>query len=150
MTYQELDKLMGLNLQRLRVEAELTQEELADRLQVSSRVLQRWESGEKGIGKDVLLKLCNTLRVKTYEFHMNDKVTYITNARERNIVNRYREAKQLGVDDLMLGHCDTVVEWARKKQWPASEDIFVKDQEGMPATNKPVIRGSRIHESDEQ
>jgi transcriptional regulator with XRE-family HTH domain len=153
MTHKELDKLMGMNLQRLRLGERMTQEQLAERLEVSSRVLQRWEAGEKGIGKAVLLKLCRIFNVKSYAFHTDGKMPYLTNTRERKIVNKYREAEELGVDDLIAAHCDVVIEWAKKKQHRRQEsmDIFVNHPEAiqtaekeMPASNKrPASRNRR-------
>lgn len=138
MTHKELAKLMGMNLRRLRLGAKITQEQLAERLQVSSRVLQRWESGEKGIGSEVLLKLCKILDVRSYAFHMDGKLPYLTNTRERKIVSKYREAERLGVDDLIMEHCETVIDWAKRKQQqpPASRDVFASHYEERQEAEK--------------
>ncbi len=52
MKHKDLNILMGRNLRRLRLERNLTQDQLAERLGLcNSNVVTKWEAGRKGIGK---------------------------------------------------------------------------------------------------
>ncbi len=116
MKNHDLNILMGINLRKLRLERSLTQEQLADRLQLSSGLVTKWESGAKGIGKKVLLKLCQVFNVRPYVFCMDEKMPYITNSREQEIVYRIREAERLGVHEQIEQYCEFIVGQAKKKQ----------------------------------
>jgi transcriptional regulator with XRE-family HTH domain len=121
MKNKELDMLIGFNLRKLRRECKLTQEQLAERLRVSSGLIPKWESGAKGIGKHVLLKLCDVFNVRPYVFCMDEKMPYITNSREQEIVYKIREAERLGVHDQIEQYCEFIVGQAKKKKSAASK-----------------------------
>ncbi len=117
MKHKDLNILMGRNLRRLRLERNLTQDQLAERLGLcNSNVFTKWEAGRKGIGKRVLLKLCNALNVKPCLFYVDEKTPYITSTRERDIVNILREAEKAGVVDIFLLFGAFIVGQAKKQQ----------------------------------
>lgn len=106
---KDLNKLIGFNLRTLRMAAKLTQEQLAERLSVSVGMIAKWETGAKGIGKNVLLKLCSVFEVKPYVFYLDHKAPLVTSVREQRILYRVREAEQLGLHDQIEQYCDFVV-----------------------------------------
>jgi transcriptional regulator with XRE-family HTH domain len=115
MNNKELNKLTGDNLRKLRLKSKLTQEQLAERLNVSSTLIPKWEAGTKGIGKKVLLKLCNLFKVKPYMFYADERMPHIMSCREQEIVYKIREAEKLGVHDQIEQYCDFIVGQAKKK-----------------------------------
>ena len=114
MKNKELNKLIGFNLRTLRRATKMTQEQLAERLAVSVGMIAKWETGAKGVGKKVLLKLCAVFEVKPYVFYLDGKAPLVTSVREQRILYRVREAEQLGVHDQIEQYCDFVV--GRAKQ----------------------------------
>jgi transcriptional regulator with XRE-family HTH domain len=119
---KELNMLMGLNLRKLRLASKLTQEQLAERLDVCSGSVPKWEAGTKGIGKKVLVKLCKFFNVKPYAFYADEKMPHTINAREQGIVYKYREAEKLGVADLIEQFGDFMVAQAKNKQKAGNND----------------------------
>ena len=115
MKSKDLNKLIGSNLRTLRLHSKMTQEQLAERLGVSSGLVPKWEAGTKGIGKKVLLKLCEVFTVKPFIFYMDESAPVIINTREQKILYRVREAEKLGVSDQIEEYCDFVVGRARKR-----------------------------------
>lgn len=94
---REIDIIVGGNLKRLRQSSALTQEGLADKLGITSTgLVPQWESGLKGIGKNVLEKLCVVFNVRPYEFYLETETPIIQDKSEKEILNIYREAKELG------------------------------------------------------
>lgn len=67
-TPADIKSLMGKNLSRLRKLKKLTQEDLASKINTSASHIAQMESG-KGIGSEVLAKLCNALNVEASEFY---------------------------------------------------------------------------------
>jgi transcriptional regulator with XRE-family HTH domain len=116
MKNKDLDILMGMNLKRIRRERKLTQEQLSDQLQIDRCQMSRWESGSKGVGKTMLLRLCNELHVKPYSFFLDSRTPYVASAREREILRAFREAAGAGVDDMVEQFAHFAVSQARKKQ----------------------------------
>ncbi len=114
MKNKKLNKLMGSNLRTLRLAADFTQEHLAERIGVSTSVLQRWELGKKGIGKNVLINLCDVFNVKPYMFYVDEKALFITRSRERAILNKLRVAERLGVIDLIEQFSDFTIGQVKK------------------------------------
>lgn len=64
---KELDRLMGRNLKRLRVEQGWSQEYLAELIDSDRRYISALENG-RGIGSAVLLKLCAVFQTSEESF----------------------------------------------------------------------------------
>jgi len=60
-------KKIGLFLKELRKEKNLTQEVLAEKLDVSNRTVSRWETGNNMPDISLLVELCKLYRVSIYE-----------------------------------------------------------------------------------
>ncbi len=61
-------KYIGKFISNIREEKKLTQEELAKSLGVSKRKIQKIEKGKFKINSDVIIPLCNELKISIYEF----------------------------------------------------------------------------------
>ena len=55
-------RIFGANLRRLRTQAGLTQAQLAERVNVELRTLQKWEAGEINLPLTTLLRIKAALR----------------------------------------------------------------------------------------
>lgn len=98
MKREDIDTIMGLNLKRLRIKASLTQEALAELIDVSQGLIPRWESGIKGIGKEVLIKLCKALNVQPYEFYIDESTPLPATDLERKALFMARAAESSRLD----------------------------------------------------
>ena len=65
--YKFDSRKIGQNIKKIRWERGYTQEELAERLEVSSRYMSIVERGLAGMRLESLLKICNELEVKIEE-----------------------------------------------------------------------------------
>ncbi len=83
----EIDQIIGHNLRRLRLSFKMTQEALAESLEIEScGLISDWERGIKGIGKDVLERLCNIFKVRPYEFYIEDDTPLPSSELEQKIL----------------------------------------------------------------
>lgn len=73
-------------LQKLRKENKLSQEQLADMLDVSRQAVSKWESGQTYPEMDKLLALCKIFKCSLDDL-TNDEVKEIKNT-EKNKINR--------------------------------------------------------------
>ncbi len=122
--HEDLNRLMGMNLRALRLKAKLTQEQLAERLNINRETISRWETGEKGFGKSVVLKLCSIFSVEPCRFYAKGGSAIITSSAEQIIICKIREAQQYGVDDLLMEHCSAIVDWAKRKKGTALKCVI--------------------------
>ena len=95
-TVKDIDKLIGKNLKRLRLEKKLTQEKLGELIGVDGNVIARIEGNILGLGKKSMSKICNVLNVKPYEFFIEEDTPVIENEYEKEVLKISREAKALG------------------------------------------------------
>ena len=58
----------GKFISKLREENKLTQEELADKLNVSTRKIKRLEKGKFKLGSDFVVAICKEFKISMYEF----------------------------------------------------------------------------------
>lgn len=98
----DIRKLMGENLARLRKEKRLTQERLAEMIETNAGHISQMEKG-RGIGPDVLAKLCNALKAKPLEFFLPSPTTVVSTE--------------------MIRVCEPAVEW---KGYSKAEGEYIK------------------------
>ncbi|KAF0218832.1 MAG: hypothetical protein FD174_2615 [Geobacteraceae bacterium] len=67
-TQDKMRKITGSNLARLRKGKKLTLEQLAEQANTNATYLSAIESGKKGLGPGLLIRLCNALKVDASEF----------------------------------------------------------------------------------
>lgn len=60
-TNKEINKILGSNIKNLRKAKKITREQLAERLDVSTRFLADVEAGKAGVSLNTLKKLCSVL-----------------------------------------------------------------------------------------
>jgi len=128
MKQTDLNLLVGNNLRKFRLGSNMTQEQLSELLDVSHGLIPKWESGSKGIGKSVLLKLCRIFKVKPHAFYVDKNVPYISSSREQVIVYKFREAENLGVAEMIEQYNDYMIRNARKikKRGPLMDQSLTK------------------------
>jgi len=127
----EVDFIIGRNLKRLRNKENLTQEQLAEMLKIESiSLISDWERGVKGIGKDVLERLCNIFDVRPYEFYIENDTPLPSSDLERKALYMAREAEKLGVQYI----AEEAVEYTTHRLQ------VVKKQEGKGAGKSKATR----------
>lgn len=94
---KDLDKLIGKNLKRIRLKAELTQDKLGEMIGVDGVVIAQIEGAIRGMGKVVMSRLCKALNVYPYEFYIDNDTPVAYDEIEKETLFTLREAKKLGV-----------------------------------------------------
>lgn len=64
-----MQKLTSKNLVRIRKEKGMTQKQLADVLGVFTTQISAWETGARGIGEKMMVRLCNALDCQPADFY---------------------------------------------------------------------------------
>lgn len=86
----------GAFIAQMRKEQELTQKQLADKLNISDKTVSKWETG-KGLPEvSLMMPLCETLRISVNELLSGEKLTelsYIEKA-EENIMDLVKEKEE--------------------------------------------------------
>lgn len=118
MEVMEFNKRIGRNVKRLRESRGLTQEQLADRLGVSSSLIPKWEAGTKGIGKRVLLKLATMFDVDPALFTIGEDAPALLNKAERETLDIMRKAEKMGVAEDVAHYGRFRISEAKKKHPP--------------------------------
>lgn len=82
----DLRKYAGSVIKKLREHRNMTQDELAEELDITRQAVSRYENGDRGVNQDLLFKLANVFKVPIDEFFppVNDiyKKTEITEEEE--------------------------------------------------------------------
>ena len=69
-----IKKQLGTKIKRMRAKAGLTQEQLAEKLQIATRTLCGIENGENFVKAETLEKICTTLNVTLFELLACDHI----------------------------------------------------------------------------
>jgi transcriptional regulator with XRE-family HTH domain len=108
----ELYKYIGKKLKKKRIEVKLSQEKIAEKLDVDYRQIYYYETGKSKIPLDNLLKLCEFFNVDIYYFLGDIKkekqenlsvINYPDNPELEKIIVTVKEVYEFGDDDLILG-----------------------------------------------
>ncbi len=94
---------LGLRIREARRKADLTQEELAEKMGISTSFLGHMERGSRNASLDTLVMLCNTLHVSPQELlagsledefdaHMPDELSPEDRQKVRNILRLAQDA----------------------------------------------------------
>lgn len=67
LTRNELARLVGSNIRRFRNYAEMSQDNLAEELEVSKNYISMMETGVKFPSAETLVRLCNVFDIECYE-----------------------------------------------------------------------------------
>ncbi|OGW20080.1 MAG: hypothetical protein A2X55_03155 [Nitrospirae bacterium GWB2_47_37] len=95
--HKHIDKLIGKNLKRLRTQRKLTQTKLGDLIEVDGNVISQLEGAIIGMGKDIMARLCNALKVEPADFYISEKTPLPSSDLERKALYIAREAEKMGV-----------------------------------------------------
>jgi len=117
-TVKDINRLIGKNLKRLRLEKKLTQERLGELVGVDGNVIARIEGNILGLGKKLMLKICSVLNVKLYQFFLEDDIPIIQDETEKEILYTIREAKPLGVAESISKYGRFIIAETQKKETP--------------------------------
>ena len=97
MMIMEINEIIGKNLAKLRKEKNLTQREVAAKLDFSDKSVSKWESGESIPGVDVLVKLAELYGVKLDYFvteeHTADQIAQPKEEKPVKEASRYRYSR---------------------------------------------------------
>lgn len=63
----DIKKQLGLKIKKIRVQAGLTQEQLAEKIQIATRTLCGIENGENFVKAGTLEKICEVLNITLFE-----------------------------------------------------------------------------------
>jgi len=104
-------KLLGKRLREERQKLYLTQEKLAERVDVSDAYIGQIERAERNLSLDTLVKLANELGV-TVDYLLHDSIQlnddHVINQLKQIMMNRSPKEKQMALDviKLMFSHLD--------------------------------------------
>ena len=79
-------KKTGKFIAELRKEQNMTQQELADRLNVTDRAVGNWENGRRMPDYSILMELCARLNVSVNELLAGERVTPEKKTKRKNTV----------------------------------------------------------------
>lgn len=113
----------GERIKECRLEAGLTQKELADFLNVDWQTISRWECGDRNPKRETLLLMASRFQVSTdYLLGVEDEETNIIGEN----IKTYREHQNLTQDELAsrIGvNIQDVMDWEQKTKSPDYNDI---------------------------
>jgi transcriptional regulator with XRE-family HTH domain len=112
----DIDIRIGKNLKRLREVRTVSQQKLADMINTPQARLSAYENGREGMGKDIMARICNALNVELYEFYVNEKTPVVHDPQERRVLQKLKEARDLGIYDVMMEYAEYLIEKHRKTQ----------------------------------
>jgi transcriptional regulator with XRE-family HTH domain len=113
---EEIDILIGQNLRRLREAQKMSQGMLAEISKTPQTRISAIESGREGMGKDLMTRMCNALKVDPWEFYWTDKTPVIKDKQEQLEIFRHREATMLGVAEEVAKYETFRIDEAKKKE----------------------------------
>ncbi len=93
----DIDKLIGENLKRIRLAKGLTQDRLAEMVIIPKALISDTENNKRGIGKDIMSRICKALNIKPYEFYLEPDTPIIEDDLEKETLSTLREAKKFGI-----------------------------------------------------
>lgn len=116
MDAKDIDVLVGKNLRRLRTRAGLTQDQLGEKIGVDGNVIAQIEGAVRGMGKSMMTRLCNSLKIETWEFHWTEKSPFVRDEQELHDIELRREADRVGIGDRVREAEAIWIEAAKKGQ----------------------------------
>lgn len=108
-----IDGLIGENLKRLIFDKNISQNKLAEMIGVPPPLINQIIQHKKGMGKDIMARICNALKVQPYEFFMTGETPIVQYPVEEKYLNKMREAEDFQVAEDIMHYADYIV---RKKR----------------------------------
>lgn len=105
LTRDELAKLVGSNIRRFRNYAELSQDELAEQLDVSKNYISMMETGVKFPSAETLVRLCNAFGIECYELFC-DYSSFSSEELKKKVIDsmsrEFASFMQKSIDDMTI------------------------------------------------
>ena len=102
----DIDKIIGINLKRIRIERGMGQEEFAQKISISKQRLSAYENAKEGLGKDVMSRICTVYNIDPYEFYIEDDTPLPATELERKALYTIREAEKMGAGYIAEEACN--------------------------------------------
>lgn len=94
-----LDELARINLLRMMDERGLKQNALAMLIGTSPQHINAIITGARGIGSDLMARMCRELGVEPWQFYVTQKTPIIMNDVEARALDQFRKAEELAVHE---------------------------------------------------
>lgn len=108
---KQIDKVIGRNLKRLRLANGLTQAKLGDWINVDGNVIAQLEGGIIGMGKDIMARLCNALKVEPADFYISEQTIVPATELEKKALFMARAAESAKLDYI----AEEIVEYGKQR-----------------------------------
>jgi transcriptional regulator with XRE-family HTH domain len=113
----DIDRLIGANLQRMREERGLSKVDISKKTGISRSLLSDVENFKRGLGKELIMRICKEYNVEPYEFYVTGNSPAICrNEKERDYLELLRKAEELGVAEDILAYTRFKIKEEKKKQ----------------------------------
>ena len=96
----QINSQIGVNIRKFRKQLGLQANKLAEQLSISPSFLNLIESGKRNIDADLLLKICEELRIELSDLK-TDKIINLNNS--KNAISNFSKGKNLKKLDLKIG-----------------------------------------------
>lgn len=101
-----IDRVIATNLKRLRERSGLKQHELAQMAETSEMRLCACEDGCECVDKDMMMRICQCLGVRFYEFFIEPDTPVLVDVDEKLFLEKCRIAKEKRVIEQVLSFLD--------------------------------------------
>lgn len=91
----DIDKIIGHNLRRIRIEKKLGQEEFAQKIRISKQRLSAYENAKEGLGKDVMARICTFFNVELFEFYIQENSPLPSSKLQLKCLNIAKKAEEV-------------------------------------------------------
>jgi transcriptional regulator with XRE-family HTH domain len=95
MQINDIDKIIGQNLRRLRKQKGLSQEQLGVLINNPPTKISALENAKEGMGKDIMSKICTALKIRPFQFYIEPTTPIIINQDEITILKTMRTTPDL-------------------------------------------------------
>ncbi len=90
-----IDELISNNLKRILDNLNISQNKLAEMIEVPPPLINQIMKQKKGMGKDLMVRICTALKIEPHEFYYKQEIPIITDEGEKDLLFTYRKAKEL-------------------------------------------------------
>jgi transcriptional regulator with XRE-family HTH domain len=119
-TWGMSEETLGHFIRRHRSRSRMTQQELADAIQMTNRSVSEWETGRTVPGRDAITKLASIFKISLDEFRRYISLGDSTEVMSADQVERKEQAIQL-IDEL-LADPQKLDEWLRYGEYLRVQD----------------------------
>lgn len=127
MDANDINMIIGRNLRRIRKNRGWTQESLAEKIGVNTILINQIENARKGMGKDVMARVCNVLQVRPWELYATED-TPVVREDERRIWKLLREAGPLNLTENIAQYGKYLIDHAKKAGTMAEKTHTIVDK----------------------